>query len=181
MNRPLRIRLSTARSIGLQSCPMLTVIFPGSFDPPTNGHLNIIDRISNIYDMVYVVVADNSAKSYTFNAAERLEMAEELAKPYENVEVQLWSGLIVRFAEQVGAKLMVRGVRALADFNYEFELSMVNRGLSPHVETIFVPTDPQFFVLRSSAIKELARLGGDISTMVPPSVAERLHRKMSGS
>ncbi len=160
---------------------MLTVLFPGSFDPPTNGHLNIIDRISTIYDKVYVVVADNSAKSYTFDAQERLEMAQEMVEPYENVEVRLWSGLIVRFAESVGARLMVRGVRALADFNYEFELSMVNKGLNPQVETIFVPTDPQFFVLRSSAIKELSRLGGDISTMVPPAVAKRLHAKMGGS
>ncbi|TVQ26914.1 MAG: pantetheine-phosphate adenylyltransferase [Spirochaetaceae bacterium] len=160
---------------------MLTVLFPGSFDPPTNGHLNIIHRISGIYDKVYVVVADNAAKSYTFDAKERLEMAEELVEPYENVEARLWSGLIVRFAEDVGARLMVRGVRALADFNYEFELSMVNRGLSPIVETIFIPTDPQYFVLRSSAIKELARLGGDITTMVPPNVAKRLQRKMAGS
>ena len=173
--------LSTENEIGLHCRHMLTVLFPGSFDPPTNGHLNIIHRIADIYDKVYVVVADNSSKTYTFDADERLAMAEELAESYENVEVRLWSGLIVRFAEDVGARLMVRGVRALADFNYEFELSMVNRGLNPNVETIFIPTDPQFFVLRSSAIKELARLGGDISTMVPPNVARRLESKIGGS
>ncbi len=160
---------------------MLKALFPGSFDPPTNGHLNVIQRMYDVYDKIFVVVADNPSKTYAFGADERVEMMRELVDPFPNIEVHLWDKLVVRFAEQVGARIMVRGVRALADFNYEFELSMINKGLSPHVETIFVPTDPQFFVLRSSAIKELARLGGDISTMVPKSVADRLHAKYATS
>ncbi len=160
---------------------MLKALFPGSFDPPTNGHLNVIQRICDVYDEIFVVVADNPSKSYAFDADERVEMMRELVDPFPNTKVHLWDKLVVRFAEQVGARIMVRGVRALADFNYEFELSMINKGLSPRVETIFVPTDPQFFVLRSSAIKELARLGGDISTMVPKSVADRLHAKYATS
>ncbi len=160
---------------------MLKALFPGSFDPPTNGHLNVIQRICDVYDEIYVVVADNPSKSYAFDAAERVEMMRELVDPFPNTKVHLWDKLVVRFAEQVGARIMVRGVRALADFNYEFELSMINKGLSPRVETIFVPTDPQFFVLRSSAIKELARLGGDISKMVPKSVADRLYAKYATS
>lgn len=158
---------------------MLKALFPGSFDPPTNGHLNIVERISDIYDRVYVVIADNPSKNYTFEARERVKMMEELMSPYPNVEVHLWDKLVVRFAEKVGARIMVRGVRALADFNYEFELSMINKGLNSKVETIFIPTDPQYFVLRSSAIKELARLGGDISSMVPESVANRLKAELS--
>lgn len=160
---------------------MLKALFPGSFDPPTNGHLNIIQRISDIYDEIFVVIADNPSKSYTFDAGERVEMMRELVAPFPNIGVHLWDKLVVKFAEQVGARIMVRGVRALADFNYEFELSMINKGLSPRVETIFMPTDPQFFVLRSSAIKELARLGGDITTMVPKSVADRLYAKYATS
>jgi len=153
---------------------MLTVIFPGSFDPPTNGHLNIIERCADIYDHVHVVIAVNYLKSYTFTAEERLEMVVELCSGFKNVTVHLWDKLVVEFAAKVGARVMVKGVRALADFNYEFEMSMLNKGLNPHIETVLMPTDPKYFVLRSSAIKELARLGGDISSMVPPSVAKRV-------
>jgi pantetheine-phosphate adenylyltransferase len=157
---------------------MLRALFPGSFDPPTNGHLNLLERASRIYDEIDVVIAVNPNKGYTFTADERFEMMRELVQEYSNVQVHLWDKLIVTFAEKVGARIMIRGVRALADFGYEFELSMINKGLDPAVETIFMPTDPQYFVLRSTSIKELARLGGDISTMVPPIVAEALHERL---
>lgn len=158
---------------------MLRALYPGSFDPPTNGHINVIQRCTQIFDEIDVVIAANPSKSYTFSAQERYDMMVELMSDYQNVCVHLWDRLIVQFAEQVGARVMIRGVRALQDFEYEFELSLLNKGLSPRVETFFVPTDPQYFVLRSSAIKELARLGGDISTMVPPSVAACLRNKVS--
>lgn len=157
---------------------MLRALFPGSFDPPTNGHLNLLERASRIYDEIDVVIAVNPNKGYTFTAEERFEMMRELVEQFPNVQVHLWDKLIVKFAEKVGARIMIRGVRALADFGYEFELSMINKGLNPAVETIFMPTDPQYFVLRSTSIKELARLGGDISTMVPPIVAEALHERL---
>ncbi|MFW5742099.1 MAG: pantetheine-phosphate adenylyltransferase [Spirochaetota bacterium] len=157
---------------------MLRALFPGSFDPPTNGHLNLLERASRIYDEIDVVIAVNPNKGYTFTADERFEMMRALVEEYSNVQVHLWDKLIVKFAEKVGARIMIRGVRALADFGYEFELSMINKGLNPAVETIFMPTDPQYFVLRSTSIKELARLGGDISTMVPPVVAEALHERL---
>ena len=157
---------------------MLRALFPGSFDPPTNGHLNLLERASQIFDEIHVVIAVNPQKNYTFNADERFSMVKELAGDFPNVEVHLWDKLIVKFAEKVGARVMIRGVRAIADFGYEFELSMINKGLNPQVETIFMPTDPQYFVLRSTSIKELARLGGDISTMVPPIVAEALHARL---
>jgi pantetheine-phosphate adenylyltransferase len=159
---------------------MLRAIYPGSFDPPTNGHLNIIHRCSQLFDALDVVIAVNPHKQYTFSADERFEMMAELMVSYENINVHLWDRLVVEFAENAGARVMIRGVRALGDFEYEFELSMLNRGLNSRVETFFIPTDPQYFVLRSTAIKELARLGGDISNMVPLSVADRLRSKMRG-
>ncbi len=158
--------------------PMLRALFPGSFDPPTNGHLNLLERASRIFDEIDVVIAVNPNKHYTFDADERVAMMGELVKDYSNVRVHVWDKLIVSFAERVGARVMIRGVRALADFGYEFELSMINKGLNPQVETVFIPTDPQYFVLRSTSIKELARLGGDISMMVPPMVAQALHERL---
>ncbi len=157
---------------------MLRALMPGSFDPPTNGHLNLIERASRIYDEIEVVIAANVQKTYTFSAEERFDMMKELVEPFPNVNVHLWDRLIVEFAEKVDARIMIRGVRALADFAYEFELSMVNKGLNPKVETIFMPTDPKYFVLRSSQIKELARLDGDISHMVPDVVARALKEKL---
>ena len=160
---------------------MLKALMPVSFDPPTNGHLNLLDRASTIYDEIYVVIAVNPNKDYTFTADERYQMVVDLVSDYPNVQVHLWDRLIVKFAEKVGARIMIRGVRALADFAYEFELSMINKGLNPQIETIFMPTDPQYFVLRSTSIKELARLGGDISSMVPPAVAEALIQRLGRS
>jgi pantetheine-phosphate adenylyltransferase len=158
---------------------MLRALMPGSFDPPTNGHLNLIERAVRIYDAVDVVVAQNSQKSYTFLAEERLEMMTVLTREWPTVTVHLWDRMIVEFARKVGARIMIRGVRALSDFSYEFELSMLNKGLDPEIETIFMPTDAQYFVLRSSAIKELVRLGGDVSAMVPPLVEERLRERIA--
>lgn len=157
---------------------MLRALMPGSFDPPTNGHLNLIERASRIFEEIEVVIAANVQKSYTFSADERFEMMQRLVEPFDNVQVHLWDRLIVEFAEKMDARVMIRGVRALADFAYEFELSMVNKGLNPKVETIFMPTDPKYFVLRSSQIKELARLDGDISHMVPDLVATALKEKL---
>ncbi|MFW5812653.1 MAG: pantetheine-phosphate adenylyltransferase, partial [Alkalispirochaetaceae bacterium] len=124
---------------------MLRAVMPGSFDPPTNGHLNLIERASRIYQEIEVVIAANAQKSYTFSADERFDMMKKLVEPFDNVHVHLWDRLIVEFAEKMDARVMIRGVRALADFAYEFELSMVNKGLNPKVETIFMPTDPKYF------------------------------------
>lgn len=157
---------------------MPNALMPGSFDPPTNGHLNLIERATKIFDRIEVVIAQNSQKQYTFDAEERREMMEQLTERWPHVGVHVWDRMIVEFAREVGAPVMIRGVRALSDFSYEFELSMLNKGLDPEIETIFMPTDAQYFVLRSSAIKELVRLGGDVSAMVPPIVEERLRGKI---
>ncbi len=156
---------------------MISALFPGSFDPPTNGHLNIIERARNIFTEIHVVIAVNSAKNYLFSAQERELMLKKIVEPWDNVYVHLCDSLIVEFAKKVGAKALVRGIRNMADFSYEFDLSMMNKSLDSEIETVFLPTDPKYFVLKSSGIKELASLGGDISTMVPPIVADELAKK----
>lgn len=154
----------------------MTALFPGSFDPPTNGHLNLIDRARRLFDEIVVVVAHNSQKSYTFSPEERFEMMEQLSEQWSNVRVRIWDRMVVECAREEGASVMVRGVRALSDFSYEFELSLLNKGLDHDIETLFMPTDARYFLLRSSAIKELVRLGGDVSAMVPQLVEHRLRK-----
>ncbi len=159
----------------------MKAMFPGSFDPPTNGHLNLIKRAAAIFDELYVVIAVNEQKSCLFSSRERFEMMTMLLESYPNVIVNLWDNLVVRFAENHDIKVMIRGVRALVDFGYEFELAMTNKELSPDVDIMFMPTATKYFVLRSSAIKEIALLDGDISTMVPLEVASALKRRLRGS
>jgi pantetheine-phosphate adenylyltransferase len=156
---------------------MLKAAFPGSFDPPTLGHINIIQRAASIFDELVVVVAENRQKRYLFSAAERIAMIEELVRDRKNVMVEICDTLIVDFLRRRDIRLLVRGVRGVDDFSYEFELSMMNKALNSRIETIFMTTDPEYFVLRSSSIKELASFHGDITGMVPPPVAEALKAK----
>ena len=151
--------------------------FPGSFDPPTSGHVNIINRAASIFDELVVVVAENKQKKYLFSVEERASMVSELIKDRKNVKVAVCDSLIVDFLQKNGIKLLVRGVRGLEDFSYEFELSMMNRTLDPEIETIFMTTDPEYFVIRSSSIKELASFQGNLHGMVPPLVAKALKDK----
>jgi len=156
---------------------MLRAAFPGSFDPPTFGHLNVIERARSIFDEVMIIIAVNHEKKYLFDPDERLEMMREIVKPWNNVSVALCDTLVVDFALKRDIRVLIRGVRGVTDFSYEFDLSLMNRGLNPSIETIFMTTDPQYFVLRSSAIKELASFGGDVSQMVPPVVVGALNTK----
>ncbi len=153
-------------------------MLPGTFDPPTNGHLNLIERAAQLFETLDVVVADNISKKCLFTAKERMEMLHEMLTPYDNVRVVSYGGLVVDYARKEHITVMIRGVRALVDFGYEFELAMTNKQLNPELEVLFMPTDPHYFVLRSSAIKEMAAFGADISTMVPRSVAEKLRSKV---
>lgn len=157
---------------------MITALFPGSFDPPTFGHLNIIERSRKIFGEIHVVIAVNSQKKYLFSESERLEMMQKLTEKWDNVHVSTCRTLIVEYARKNNAIVLLRGIRNVADFSYEFDLSMLNKGLDSSIETVFMPTDPEFFVLKSSAIKELAFLGGDISKMVPDLVADLLKKKL---
>jgi len=156
---------------------MLKAAFPGSFDPPTLGHLNIIQRAAGIFDELVVVVAENRQKKYLFSSDERVEMIRRLAKKHKNVSVKVCDTIIVDFLQKQGIKLLIRGVRGMEDFSYEFELSMMNKALDSGIETIFMTTDPEYFTLRSSYIKEIASFQGNISGMVPPPVAKALKEK----
>jgi len=156
---------------------MLKAAFPGSFDPPTSGHLNIIKRAASIFDELVIVVAENKQKKYLFSAVERLSMIEELVKEWKNVKVSICGSLVVDYLKKNDIKILVRGVRGSEDFSYEFEISMMNKTLDPDIETIFMTTDPEFFVIRSSSIKELAFFNGDLGNMVPPLVAKALKDK----
>ena len=156
----------------------MQVIFPGTFDPPTNGHLDLLRRAARMFGRVVVVIAVNPGKAALFTAQERLDMINSLVRDLPNAEVHVWQGLIVEFASREGIYTLLRGVRALSDFEYEFELSMMNKALFPRIETIFLPTDQKYFVLRSSGIKEVARFGGDIRSMVPEVVAQALTEKL---
>ena len=158
---------------------MLKAVLPGSFDPPTHGHINLIKRAAAICDELHVVIAINKDKTYLFTPEERLGFMTELLKDYQNIHLHLWDSLIVNFTKKMNLHVIIRGVRALADFSYEFELAMTNKMLEPELEILFMPTDPKYFVLRSSAIKEIAMLGGKIAAMVPPLVAEALKSRLS--
>ena len=156
---------------------MVKAVFAGSFDPPTFGHLNIIERVQKLFPEIHVVIAVNNNKTYCFSGEERLEMIQKLVSGWNNVSVHLWDSLIVDYAKKIKADVLIRGVRNDNDFLYEFDLAMMNKSLNPQIETLFLVPDPKFFVLRSSSIKELAAFGGDVSTMVPPIVEVMLKKK----
>ena len=156
-------------------------MLPGSFDPPTIGHVDIIERCAALYDKIYVVIADNINKKTLFSAQERKEMFREILKEHKNIEIEIWSGLVVDFAEKFDVGVIVRGVRAMNDFGYELELAMTYKQMLPEVEVLFIPTDPKYFLIRSSSIKEMAVFGADISKMVPKTVLDAVNNKLNTS
>jgi len=153
-----------------------TAIYPGSFDPPTNGHCDIIFRSAKLFDRLVVSVAINPFKKYFFSLEERIKIIEEITKDYSNIKVDHFDGLLVDYAKEMGAVAIIRGLRALSDFEYEFELALMNKHLCKDIDTIFMMTDEHYSFIRSSLVKEVARLGGDISDKVPP-VVERYLKK----
>ncbi|MDR2660314.1 MAG: pantetheine-phosphate adenylyltransferase [Spirochaetaceae bacterium] len=156
---------------------MIRAAFPGSFDPPTFGHIDIIERSRSIFDELVVVIAENKQKHYLFSAEERRVMMIEMVKDWKNVSVMVCDTLIVELLKRQNIKIMVRGVRNVMDFSYESELSMMNKALSPDIETIFMMTRPEYLVLRSSSVRELAAFNGDLSALTPPLVAAELRKK----
>ncbi len=152
-------------------------VYPGSFDPPTMGHIDVIVRAARLFDELIVAVAVNSEKQPLFSLQERVEMLQECCRHLPNVRVLEFRGLLARFAQEVGACAIVRGLRAVSDFEYEFQMASMNRQLAPEVDTCFLMTHQQYAFLSSSIVKEVARLGGDVSQLVPPNVHARLQEK----
>lgn len=155
-------------------------VYPGSFDPVTNGHLDIIRRGAKIYDELIVAIAQNVAKKPFFTLEERLEMLRESVKDIENVKVDYFDGLLVEYLKKVDAKVIIRGLRAVSDFEYEFQQALANKKLYPECETVFLITDAKYAYLSSSMVKEIARFGGCIKDLVPDIVAKSLYKKFRG-
>ena len=151
---------------------MTQAIYPGSFDPVTKGHLDIIIRSSKIMKRLIVAVLDNPRKVATFDIEQRVEMLKMVTKPYPNVEVEFYKGLLIDYAEQKKIDILIKGLRAISDFEFEFQMALVNQKLNPTIETLFMMTNSKYSYLSSSIVKEIAALGGDISTLVPPEVLD---------
>lgn len=153
------------------------VIFPGTFDPITNGHVDLIERAAKMFSKVIVAVAENIRKTSLFDIQTRVLLTREVLKPIKNVEVVGFSNLLVEFVRQQGARTIVRGLRAVSDFEYEFQLANMNRRLTPDVETLFLTPGEQFSFISSSLVKEIAQLHGDVSSFVHAIVAKALIEK----
>jgi len=156
----------------------VTAVFPGSFDPITNGHLDVIHRGVKLFDRLIVAVGQSPLKEQLFTPAERVEMIEQLVADMPRVSVQSYSCLTVEFAGQIGADVMLRGLRNLTDVQYEFQLAMTNRSVAG-IETVFVMTSEQFGFVNSTMVREVAMLGGDVSKLIPASVYERLKKRLA--
>jgi pantetheine-phosphate adenylyltransferase len=153
---------------------MTIALYPGSFDPITFGHLDVMERAAKLFDKLIIAVAHNADKKPLFTAAERAAMIRESIAPHTNVEIVSFDGLLVDFAKKSGATAVVRGLRAVTDFEYEFQMALMNKTLSPELETVFLTSREAFTYLSSRVIKEVAKLGGDITKFVPPAVAAAL-------
>ncbi|NPA48511.1 MAG: pantetheine-phosphate adenylyltransferase [Thermodesulfobacteria bacterium] len=157
-------------------------VYPGTFDPITNGHIDLIQRALRIFDRLIVAIGENPAKKPLFTLEERLEMVKGAISDFpcrDRVEVASFSGLLVDFAAQRGAKVIVRGLRAVSDFEYEFQLALMNRRLNRHIDTIFLMPGFKWIFISSTIVKEAARFGGNISGLVPKNVEEKLREKFS--
>ena len=156
----------------------IRAVYPGSFDPITNGHICIVQRAAKIFDEVIVAVLMNAQKNPTFSVEERQQMAEESLTDICNVKVFAFSGLLVDFMQTLDSKVIIRGLRAMSDFEYEFQLALMNRQLAPDIESFFIVTELQYSYLSSSTVKNVFQFGGDISSMVPDSVRNMMKKKI---
>jgi pantetheine-phosphate adenylyltransferase len=156
----------------------VTAIYPGSFDPVTNGHLDLIERGSKIFDHLVVAILRNQEKTPLFDVNERVDMLREVTRRWPSVEVDLFNGLLMDYASQKNATVILRGIRAISDYEYEMQMAMMNRKLQPGVETVFMMPAVQFSYLSSRVVREVAFLGGSLRDLVPPIVEERLRAKV---
>ena len=160
-----------------ESTASVIAIYPGSFDPLTNGHLDLIARGSRLVDRLVVAILSNQAKQPLFTVEERAEMLEVVLKPYPNVEVGRFDGLLVEYAAQRGAKVILRGIRAISDYEFELQMALMNRRLQPEIETVFLMAGEAYSFISSKMVKEVASLGGNISGLVPLMVEDRVKNK----
>jgi len=154
-------------------------VYPGTFDPITNGHLDIIERASTLFDKVIVTVALNSGKEPLFSKEERKDMIENVTAGFDNIEVDIFDGLLVDYTQKKKASVIIRGLRAISDFEYEFQMSLTNRKLSPDITTIFLMPNEKYTYLNSSLIRELSKFDADITDFVPEYVRSKLREKFS--
>ena len=153
---------------------MTTAIYPGSFDPITYGHLDVIERAAKVFDQLIIGVLNNYSKKSLFSVEERLEMIREVTFQYPNVEIRAFDGLLIDFTEKVNAQVIVRGIRAVSDFEYELMMAQTNKRLRDNVESVFFATSAEYSYVSSSTVRELAYFGGEIDQFVPPSVRQRI-------
>jgi pantetheine-phosphate adenylyltransferase len=158
----------------------ITAVYPGSFDPVTNGHLDIIERAAKTFDQLVVAVGRNSSKSSVFTPDERVTILQECVAAWPNVRVTSFDGLLVNFVREQGVRVVVRGLRAVSDFEFEFQIALANRQMAPDIETFFLMTSAEYLYLSSSIVKEIARLGGDISALAPEPVQRALTVRFAG-
>lgn len=156
------------------------VLYPGTFDPITNGHLDLVERAARLFDKVIVAVAKSSGKNPLFNVDERVELVEKVVEHLDNVEVCGFSGLLVDFAKHKQANVLLRGLRAVSDFEYEFQLANMNRRLAPNLESLFLTPAEQFSFISSTLVREIAALNGDVTEFVPEEVLQALQSRFSG-
>ena len=154
-------------------------IYPGSFDPITSGHLDVIERGSRIFGRLVVAILQNEAKAPLFTVEDRVEMLREVVKPFPNVSVDCFEGLLADYADRQGASVILRGIRFISDYEYELQMALMNRRLRPNVETVFLLAGEQFSFLSSRLVKEVISLGGNISGLVPKSVEDRLRQRLT--
>ena len=153
-------------------------IYAGTFDPMTRGHEDLVRRAACLFDRVIVAIAQNQPKRPFFSLAERVEMAQEVLAPYQNAEVCGFDGLLMDFLHAKGAKVIIRGLRAVSDFDYEFQMAGMNRNLYPEVETVFLTPAEQYLFISATMVREIAILGGDVSKFVQPAIRERLAKRV---
>jgi pantetheine-phosphate adenylyltransferase len=153
-------------------------IYPGSFDPITNGHLDLVQRGARMFDTLIVAILRNDSKLPLFSVEERMEMLREVVRPYSNVEVDCFDGLLVDYAAERSATVLLRGIRAISDYEYELQMALMNRRLRPTIETVFMMAHEAYSFISSRLVKEVFRLGGNISGLVPPTVEARMHDRM---